>query len=60
MPIEECCLTPAQAAAADELFLAVTTKDIVPVVKFDDAVIGNGAPGRLTRALTTEFLKFTV
>jgi len=60
MPIEECCLTPAQAAAADELFLAVTTKDIVPVVKFDDDVIGNGAPGRLTRALTTEFLKFTV
>lgn len=60
MPIEECCLTPKQAAAADELFLAVTTKDIVPVVKFDDAAIGKGTPGRLTKALTTEFLKFTV
>jgi len=59
MPIEECCLTPKQAAAADELFLAVTTKDIVPVVKFDDATIGNGTPGPLTKALTTEFLKFT-
>ena len=59
MPIEECCLTPKQAAAADELFLAVTTKDIVPVVKFDDAVIGKGTPGPLTKALTTEFLKFT-
>jgi len=60
MPIEECCLTPRQAAAADELFLAVTTKDIVPVVKFDGTPIGNGAPGRLTKALTAEFLKFTV
>ena len=60
IPIEECCITPQQAAGADELFLAVTTKDIVPVVKFDDAIIGNGAPGRLTKALTTEFLKFTV
>jgi len=59
IPIEEKCITPQQAAGADELFLAVTTKDIVPVVKFDDAVIGNGAPGRLTKALTTEFLKFT-
>jgi D-alanine transaminase len=60
MPIEECCLTPKQAAAADELFLAVTTKDIVPVVRFDGAVIGTGTPGPLTKALTTEFLKFTV
>jgi D-alanine transaminase len=59
IPIEECCITPKRAAGADELFLAVTTKDIVPVVKFDDAVIGNGAPGPLTKALTTEFLKFT-
>lgn len=59
IPIEEKCITPQQAAGADELFLAVTTKDIVPVVKFDDAVIGNGAPGRLTKALTAEFLKFT-
>jgi len=58
--IEECCLTPKQAAAADELFLAVTTKDIVPVVKFDGSTIGDGKPGPLTKALTTEFLKFTV
>ncbi len=59
IPIEEKCITPREAAGADELFLAVTTKDIVPVVKFDDATIGNGAPGRLTKALTSEFLKFT-
>jgi D-alanine transaminase len=57
---EERCLTPKQAAAADELFLAVTTKDIVPVVKFDGSTIGDGTPGPLTKALTTEFLKFTL
>lgn len=60
IPIEECCLTPQQAAAADELFLAVTTKDIIPIVKFDDAVIGDGKPGPLVKALAAEFLKFTV
>jgi len=60
MKITEKCLTPAEAAAADELFLAVTTKDVVPIVKFDDKPIGNGKPGRWVKALMTEFLKFTV
>ena len=53
-------LTPQQAASADELFIAVTTKDIVPVVKFDDTVIGDGTPGPQTQALAAAFLKFTV
>ena len=59
LTIEERCLTPHQAAAADELFLAVTTKDIVPVVRFDKATIGDGRPGPSTKALMAEFLKFT-
>lgn len=60
LPIDERCLTPAQAAAADELFIAVTTKDIVPVVRFDGAVIGDGTPGPHTWALMAEFQKFTL
>ncbi|MDI6450863.1 aminotransferase class IV [Anaerobaca lacustris] len=59
MEVVEQCLTPQQAAAADELFIVVTTKDIVPVVKFDDAVIGNGKPGPQTAALIAEFRKST-
>jgi D-alanine transaminase len=53
-------LTPQQAAGADELFLAVTTKDIVPVVKFDDKTIGDGTPGKYTKLLAQEFRSFTV
>jgi D-alanine transaminase len=60
LAIEERCLTPQQAAIADELFIAVTTKDIVPVVRFDEATIGDGHPGPCTKALTAEFQKFTV
>ncbi len=60
LKIREECLTPQQAVAADELFIAVTTKDIIPVVKFDGAVIGTGSPGPHTKALMTEFRKFTV
>jgi D-alanine transaminase len=60
LAIEERCLTPQRAAAADELFIAVTTKDIVPVVRFNDSVIGDGRPGPCVKALTAEFRKFTV
>jgi D-alanine transaminase len=57
--VEERCLTPQEAATADELFLASTTKDIVPVVRFDDTTIGDGRPGPRTKALAAAFLKFT-
>lgn len=58
--LDERCLTPQQASAADELFLAVTTKDIVPVVKFDGTPIGDGKPGRYTKAMIEAFRKLTV
>lgn len=53
-------LTPQQAGGADELFIAVTTKDIVPVVKFDDGIIGDGKPGKYTKSLIEEFCSFTL
>jgi len=59
LTVKEECFTPQQAVSADELFIAVTTKDIVPVVRFDNVPIKDGTPGPYTRALTQEFLKFT-
>ncbi len=58
LPIVEKSLTPELAKQADELFIAVTTLDIVPVIKFDDVVIGDGKPGELTRKLMDEFQLF--
>ncbi|MGD2095465.1 MAG: aminotransferase class IV [Phycisphaerales bacterium] len=52
-------LTPEHAKNADELFITVTTKDIVPVVKFDDKLIADGRPGRYTKLLIQEFSSFT-
>jgi D-alanine transaminase len=52
-------VAPEQAGKADELFLGVTTKDIIPVVKFDDAVISKGVPGTVTKKLIEEFAEFT-
>jgi len=51
--------TPQQASRADELFIAVSTKDIVPVVEFDGKLIGDGKPGKYTKLLTQEFYSFT-
>lgn len=48
-------ITPAQAKNADELFIAVTTKDIVPVVEFDGQTIGDGKPGPHTKTLMHKF-----
>ena len=60
LEIVEKSLTVQQAASADELLIAVTTKDIVPVVKFDDKPIGDGTPGQSTRLLIKNFHTFTV
>lgn len=55
LDIDERVLTPKEASQGQELFIAVTTKDIVPVVKFDDCVIGDGTPGEYTKKLIEEF-----
>jgi len=58
LSVVEKSLTPEQAKQADELFIAVTTLDIIPVIKFNDVVIGDGKPGELTRKLMDEFQLF--
>ncbi len=50
--------SPAQAAACDELFLAVTTKDIVPITQFDGKTVGDGKVGPLCKKLIKEFAAY--
>ncbi len=58
MNIAEQSLTPQHGAIPDELFLAITTKDIVPVVKFDSHSISNDKPGPKTKSLIETFQTF--
>ena len=59
MQVVEKSLTPQEAANADELLIASTTREIMPVVRFDDKQIGEGKPGPAVKRLMEEFRKFT-
>lgn len=59
LDVIEKSLTPQHAGSSDELFIAVTTRDIIPVVKFDGQMIGTGEPGKYTQLLSEEFQLFT-
>ena len=59
LEVLEKTITPAQAKNAEELFIAVTTRDIVPVVEFDGQITGDGTPGKQTKLLMQKFAEFT-
>lgn len=40
---------------ADEAFLTSTTREIVPIVRVDDRIIGDGQPGPITKRLLDQF-----
>ncbi len=46
-----------EATGADELFIAVSSKDIVPVVRFNEIQIADGKVGKYTKSLMNEFAK---
>src|SRR5207253_3053662 len=43
--------------SAAEVFLTSTTKRLLPVLKIDDIVVGDGKPGEITRELYRSFLQ---
>ena len=53
--IREATLHDEDLYGADEAFLTGTTREIVPIVRVNEVVIGNGAPGALTRKLHDAF-----
>ena len=51
----ETALTRHDVYIADECFLTGSAAEIIPVVKVDSRVIGDGKPGPVTRELTARF-----
>jgi D-alanine transaminase len=56
VPVDQREVTVRQLMTADEVFLASTTAEGVPVVRIDGRRIGSGRPGELTRALREKMM----
>jgi branched-chain amino acid aminotransferase len=54
-PVEERVLTADDLYAADEVFITSSIRELVPVVRVDDRVIGDGRPGPVVRDLHRRF-----
>jgi D-alanine transaminase len=50
--------TPTEAKAAREAFLTSTTYFVVPVLRIDQALVANGAPGSVSRDLLARYRVF--
>ena len=57
IPVREEFFTREELLAADEVFIAGTTLEAMPVVEVDGKIIGDGKPGPLTRRVREAFLK---
>ena len=55
MPVREAALTRHDVYVADECFLTGSAAEVIPVVKVDNRVIGDGQPGPITRDLAQRF-----
>lgn len=57
LPLREAWSTADDYRRADEVFLAGTTTEAMPVVGIDDVTIGDGRPGPLTRRIRQAFVE---
>jgi D-alanine transaminase len=55
IPVREDPVTHAELSAIEELFLAGTTTDVMPIVRLNGAPVGAGKPGPITLRLLQEF-----
>jgi branched-chain amino acid aminotransferase len=59
IPVHEHVITRHEVYISDECFLTGTAAEIIPVVKVDGRVIGDGKPGKVTLKLMKKFRQST-
>jgi branched-chain amino acid aminotransferase len=55
IPVREAVLADADLAAADEMFLTSTTREVLPITRIDGREVGAGLPGQITLTLADAF-----
>lgn len=58
IPVKEDYFEFNDLKSADEAFITSSTRNVVPVVKIDDFMIGNGRPGEITKKLGRAFQEY--
>jgi D-alanine transaminase len=51
IPRRDAPISEAELRGADEIWLAAATREVQPVTRLDDRVVGNGRPGPLWRRI---------
>lgn len=59
IPVRETVLSRHDLFNADEVFLTGTAAEVIPVVKIDGRLIGDGKPGKITQSLIRDFHRLT-
>jgi len=59
IPVQQIPFVRHDVFIADECFLTGSAAEVIPVVKVDSRVIGDGKPGPLTKRLIAAFVKLT-
>jgi branched-chain amino acid aminotransferase len=59
IPVDETPFVRHDIFIADECFLTGSAAEVIPVVKLDSRVIGDGKPGPITKKLTERFAQLT-
>src|SRR4029077_20983820 len=57
--VHETQVHPADLYHAEEVFIKSTVREIVPVVRVDDVVVGAGRPGPITQRIRAAYLAET-
>ncbi|MBI2340052.1 MAG: aminotransferase class IV [Deltaproteobacteria bacterium] len=55
VPLKEQLVQPAELHGASEVFLTGSTLEVLPVIKIDDCIIGNGKPGLITQKIRSGY-----
>jgi D-alanine transaminase len=59
IPVVEKPIRAKEIDSFDEWFITGTGSEIIPVIKINDSIVGQGKPGPVTRRLQQEFLRIT-
>ena len=55
IPLSETRIKQEDIFLLDEMFLAGTSKEIIPIIRVDDRLLGNGLPGPVVKRLQKEY-----